>query len=597
MARRERKRLEKLQEQIHAWQTDSERTRQKELWSRIQAADQARIELEAGPSALKSVGFFQRLSDRLSAIFHSVMRLHVFCDPVAAYERSLRSTVTVLTSKARAAHKLRRIVDNPDETVQLESERLTKREDGTDISVADHLRAQIAFKRAVIDRLEQRKGASSRSLDDLMVEVNEEVAGAEKDYKQWYDVLQRPAYFEVFRTSAAPLSDSSSSTPGTRSDVAKAMPDQQQHKESRFARFVKALVGEYSAPILVPLEAFYSYAAFLLVTPNSPVLATAAALIFTLSLTAVGAGAAHFALRSFRHRVVPSSSPQPAGPSGAVESTTNHRMLWAAVAMAAVGVILIYGGADLRAKLPAVDVWTSERSEMESELSRLQSTQLQTDENAEVTAKRDARRAHLERQLVEHDKARQTILRVDFSISDSDEIVAIGIYFALFLAAAATYILKLDPYFEYGLLARYLSDVKTLKRNVRVIQELNERTIENQREEHAISLLDARTKLWLLDKNDPAGLSPYDALAAKDVREPQVAASPATTPPGAGQDAGGSDDKASSAASLDVSSSLGDAWVAERLARYARWYILFFGRSAEEKYSRSFQRAMELASK
>lgn len=597
MAHSDRKRLEKLQEQVHAWQTETERTRQKELWARIQAADQARIELEAGPSALKNVGFLQRTHDRISAIFHSLMRLHVFCDPVVAYEESLKSKVSVLTSKARAAQKLRKILDNPGEDVQLESERLTKREDGSEISVADHLRAQIAFKRAVIDRLEKRQGTTSKSLDDLMAEVNEEVAGAEKDYRQWYDVLQRPAYFEVFRTSAAPLSESSSAS-GTKSDVAKAMPDQQEHKESRFARFIKVLLGEYSAPILVPLEAFYSYAAFLLVTPNSLVLPVAAALIFTLSLTAVGAGAAHFALRSFRHRVVAASSSEQKGTARQIESTTNHRMLWAAVVMTLVGLVLIYGGADLRSKLPAIDVWTSQRADVKSELSALQSADLRPDESVEVTNKRNERRAALEKQLTEHDKARQAILHVDFAISDSDEIVAIGIYFALFLAAAATYILRLDPYFEYGLLARYLADVKTLRRNVRVIQELNERAIEGQRDEHAVSLIDARTKLWLLARDDPAGLSPYDAPKAREEREEEkTTADLGSTAKTAPSDGAGPQGESTTKPNHDVSETLGESWVAERLARYARWYILFFGRSAQAKYSQSFQRALEFAAK
>jgi hypothetical protein len=594
LARTNRKQFEKLQEQFQTWKDETERTRKKKLWARIQIADQARLELEAGPNSLKSVGFLQRMRDRLAAIFHSLLRLHIFCDPVVGYERSLKAKVAVLTSKARAAQTLRKIVDSPDEPVEFDSERLKKREDGTEITLADHWRAQVAFKKAFINRLGRQLGATSKSLDDFLKEVNEEVEDTEKDYKEWYAALQRPAYFEIFRTSAAPLSESTGAAK-SQSDVAKAMPDQEERRQSRFARFLKVLLGEYSAPILVPLEAFYSYAAFLLVTPHNSVLAVAAASIFTLSLTTVGAGAAHFALRSFRHRIVPVETTGSKAPTRAIKSTINRRMLWTSILMATIGLVLIYGGADLRSKLPIVDVWTDERSEILSELAQLQSTQLQTDESPDATNKRNEERTALEKRLVEHDKARQDILRADFSISNSDEIVAIGIYFALFFAAAATYILGLDPYFEYGLLARYLADVRILRRNVRVLQELKEKSIENQREEHEVSLLEARAKLWLLDKDDPAGLSPYESV--QDPEQRQAACRAQAENDKSTDTAAGTQGCPRSDTSQDVAASLGDAWVSDRLARYARWYILFFGRSAQAKCGLTFQRALEQTAK
>lgn len=586
MSRKSDKRLRKLYEKFQAWKVDLERNRHRDLLSRIDSADKAYIDIEAGSKKFIQVTFFQKLTDRSTALWHSAIDLHNYCDPFKSYSTALNGEVKKLDGIANGRSKLRNIINNQTQPLDDDIEKIEKREDGTKISIADKIRSQIAFQKAMLEQRKGEKKISLTMLEGFATALEKETEDVQRDYKRWYRVLRRPDYFEILHVPAVPSSIDHGANSQQKSTAANETGDGE-NKES-WSTKIKRFFVKNSTPLLIPIETAYAYAAFKMITPDDPELTIAAGIIFTALLVLTGAIFANFALRAFQHRIVGDNEPV----EPVIETKLNKRMLIAASIFLLAGMSLIVGGADLRAKIPEIDVWQKERKELRNDYdTALQMLSLDNNMAKEIDYKY--------KKIIDHDKKRQEILAFNGKIDGSDEIIAIGIYLAMFLSAAASYIVSRDPYNEYSILSRYISVARSFKRDIDNSKNLIEQWIQNDHKSSETLILDLRSKLWLLDNNDLLSLSPYDHDANKDKPIDTNAddLDNANSPSSASNSK--PDEKTEGTISEEESvknganNSLGGIWVADRLARYTRWYLLFFGRKATGQWGVSITKALQ----
>lgn len=470
-----------------------------------------------------------------------------------------------MRSEAHSGVRLRRFAKNPEEAEESPNLDFSKKEDGTPVSAADHLRSQIALKKELLTQYQNNDETELAALDEYEESLNADAAQARTEYDAWYKALKRPAYFEVLKVQATPYRQTHLVDSRKSADAPAPESESERGFRARVKSFFKKLIANYS-PALLPIEAVYAYAGFIILTPHDPKLAAVAAAVFAASLALCGAIGANFALRAFVHQVEPAEpGPKPDSPPR-MRIVTRVRIgtLLTAILCFAFGMTLVIGGADLRSKIPHIEEWR--RTEDVLKRQRIDSENVAPDIDTETPSGDATPQVSSDEQqlradtinLEKHEADRDNLLRTDWKIQNSDELIAIGLYFTMLLAAAAYYVFSRDPYIEYAILAENLAQVRTIKSWIQNLRQYNRAYYRNRKDEAEAAILELRSQLWLLNPDDSLALSPYSGTSTAGFRAPNKANA----------------DAKDTQANLSAPSHVISAWIAERVARYTRWYLM-----------------------
>jgi hypothetical protein len=541
-----RDRIKGYEDRLREHEAKATYKRSRNFIDKLSEAEIARTNQEAGPAQFRKVSFGQRMYDRVSALFSARAQLHRYCNPVAAYQARLQATIAMGRDSARAASRLRSMESGQPPVINTIDIEYEFRENGKNITSADHLRAQIALKEGLKILKSKEKEIKLSGLDQYLEHLEDDFRTVKDDYERWQKTLQRPAYFEKvnFRFSAERERDADSA-------------DESAGKSSSLERWITNIVRwtkRNFAVAIVPFEAYYAYAAFSLITPKDHKLALTASIIFAVALGVLGSMAGNFFLRAWRHRI---------GTAG-IERIIHKRNAALLALTSLVALALVVGGADLRSKIPAAQQWQQRADDLNAqEIAALS----EPSEGEAVTDGRSDPVAGITDDIDKHDQKRAELLRFDPRIESSDEIIAYGIYLSVFLAAFGAWVFGRDPYNEYSLCAEALANLRSLRARAATLRDQIEYQAQEERSSQDRAILDFRSRLWLLDRNDPIALSPYD----KEI-DRQANADAGEQPKEAG---------AEQSDPLDLrsdKSTMADHWLFDRVARFARWYVWFGGK-------------------
>ena len=550
-----KKRIKEHTAKLREHQAKADAKRARNAIDRMAAAAEARAADAAGPTEFRRVTLPQRMYDRLAAFLDSRSKLSEWVSPVTAYETKLRVRVELSRDAARAWERLGTLETGRPPSINVIDVEYDFRENGKVITPADHLRAQIALKEAEKALRTTEKDLQLTGLDQYCLGVEEEFQKVREDYEKWQKLLQRPAYFEKVSFRFSPRKGEEAGADGGE-------------KRGRLERWFEAagrMVKRNFAVAIAPFEAYYAYAAFSLITPDDHKLALTASIVFAVALGILGSIAGNLYLRSWRHRVT----------EGRIEARIHGRnaVLLGLTCIAAAA--LVVGGADLRSKIPHAQQWEREQADLKDAATSALRSPLDPDAPSNGAAD-DAAKA--EQAVTRHYKERGEILAFDPRVDTSDEMIAYGIYLSVFLAAFCTWLFGRDPYNEYSLCAEALASLRRLRAQAATVRDGIEHDAQAERSMHEQLILDLKSRLWLLDRMDPIGLSPY-----ADSAQRQANADAGELPPAAANaEATLTPEKARSS----------DHWLPDRVGRYARWFVRFGGTIREED-RKTIEQALE----
>lgn len=210
-----------------------------------------------------------------------------------------------------------------------------------------------------------------------------------------------------------------------------------------------------------------------MLTPDKPSAAFAGALIFVGVLGLIGALSGHILVRMRINRVAPVTD----GADGEFKVTTEINKFYAFIFcfIFFVSIFLTYTGASLRAIVPEATTLRESVDRLYSDRKKIQNQIIDDvfSTDAAAVVKLKSQRDEIDKKIKEYSDARDDLRKKFFTLSTTDGLVAMGIYLVIVLAPSLTYIIRKDPYFEYGLVADRLNLLYSLKvdfENIHLIQ-------------------------------------------------------------------------------------------------------------------------------
>ena len=563
-----------------------ERRVQSCLQKELLAASIARLKGRSGRDAWSEVRQWQKFADFWSGLIDALCGRHKLYDVVEAYRGSLQDTVNLSKLRQEAADGLQRWTRYGfDRDVTSDDMGIKKhREDGSKITEQDRLLARIAVLQAQIALIETTVDTlSDTTTGDYEAAIDEEEAENRPFYDRWHRYLQRPAYFE--RVSADVRAEAEASAVARRAVGSDEAHDRKvpslETTVGFFGRLTNAFKNAAGAgtqnainvamPLLIPVEAYFTFPAFEVLTPDNFGAALAGCLTFTGALAGTGMISAYCYRRIFRHTLVSDE----AGNDTVVVHKSASWAVFLSIAFP-VAMLLVIGGADLRAKIPVMSDWLDVQASLDARhLSLID--RIGTDPtNPRVQKERE----DLEKAQIDHARAREGTLKFGSGALHSDAAIGLGIYAFLVLLGALKVLMSTDPYFEYHLLSISMRVNRENRLRIAASRDYAEHWRKALMYRCSEKLNALRVQLWLAAPSDPLALAPMDDpadTATVDRHAATTADDSADTEP---------------APDMDTDVSFGAIWVRMRLRNYIRSYTLLRGKALAAKWPESLRKAM-----
>lgn len=563
------------------------------------AADATKLRAASGTDERSRVTRGQRREDFWTAISDAIFARHEAYDVVKAYRRKLRDEVAVAKVRSRAGKMLRRLwkfgLDDepPEEAPEAEGQR----SDGEPITERDQLLAAIAGLQSRIELLKEADDvdeAAHETAFNLLIQKEEELH--EPLFKEWHETLKRPAFFERVSEEAQAQAEAASRKAEETRESEGGRPSRPTlsmiERQLKSLRGIVDSVSQNAVTYAIPIEALFTYPAFRVLTPNNAPAAIAGSILFTGALAGAGICAALCYRRGFKSTVV-------VRPDG---TKTIHRQAsgsWLSFATIAtlIGVVLVVGGADLRAKIPAMSDWLADHASLELRADTLQRHEAKAPNDPRVTAERSA----YEADVTAHKERREKTLQFGSDTLHADEVVGWGVYAFLMIVGAVKVLISTDPIFEYHLLATTVRGNREVRLRLAAERDawaaFQRFNLANATKE----LNDLRIRLWLIAPEDPLALAPQ-APEGSPAAAPSTSADTASSPPEAmppKEPAPATTSSESAETKPDETSdsdhklpAYGEVWVRERLRNYVRAYMILRRKSLVKRWANSVASAM-----
>jgi hypothetical protein len=363
---------------------------------------------------------------------------------------------------------------------------------------------EIDIKLASIDN-DLAQSAKEREWTLSLVEP--ERARAEEEYLRWREIMGRPAFADKLDTPFGKALEEREQAPADDAASEASPAVGPQTFLAAFARAIGAAITQSIREVrnflrdryhwlFVGPEIWFSQPAMEVLLRGRADVAIAAAAVYTLALAALGATGGIFLKRSKETRLVQDGE-------GQWRKETRVRPMQLAYATSALmfGVIMAYGGAQLRSVLPEIDA-VNDRI-----------VQLQADRTTAIAAGTPLS----ESIATELDNLRQERLHImERSINvfeRRDSLLAFFFYLALFAIFAYKQIIRFDPDFSYAIVAE--QHLRARKFTIEIESELKFR--EKELEARRTELVAQRTHLNAVE----VAVEEYDqaiARAEEDIR-------------------------------------------------------------------------------
>lgn len=206
--------------------------------------------------------------------------------------------------------------------------------------------------------------------------------------------------------------------------------------------------------VSIPVEIVFTWPAFEVVLETTPLLAQAAAIVFTLCMLGLGLGIGIFLSHALKHEIVP----DPTKPSGLkVKGRWDAFQVGCACTFLLLGLIGAVVGAQLRSLIPEATHIRTEKIDIALAREKMDATQ--SENLLDVAAGQQAERAALETRSREVQKRHDNLLTADFRfLGTVDGRFALFIYLTILLSAVAKKRLERDPILEYEVAARHFAE-------------------------------------------------------------------------------------------------------------------------------------------
>jgi hypothetical protein len=579
----------KKDEVDHAIEQDRKQRRlrhlelEKDLENRRHEAHRRRWTLDEGPRTqlnwFETVSFSERCSDRWHAICDALTLQHRWSDPVLAYDEKLATKIETARAKMRIKWASSNSIEegghdfgNDDYTKETRQREIAEK------------RAEVVIAQQKLENLEKLEGEIGNQHVTALHELySQELTKERIVFDQWVKKLNRPSYhdrlgdIQTWFKSKVPREADKSPPP---------------HADSIWQR-AKMKLGKLfnSAPyILVPAEVFFALPGFEFLTKDDKFAALMGAVIFTALLALLGHASAMFLIRGVINRVDDSD--------GAGSTLYRPRPLTVAFLLLASAVFMSFAGADLRGKLPDIAALDKREAQWVDAVAQVRAQSI-NDINRERTEAIAAERAKLATQRAEIDEAQRKLYDLNYSLEKTDKMIALWVYFALFLVSAGRVILSRDPIFEYELAASTVREREGALRYIEAVKEAERRYWRELVHGLRNNIAHRRAELGKIAPEDPLALpevrSEDGEARAKENKTTEQSHKAAVHEIGSAHGKHGSDgargnvvalssevgpqanDKSaeSSNPAVETFEKLSYAWRRDRLQRYTQWYGCF----------------------
>lgn len=371
------------------------------------------------------ISFFNNVYDMLFGILHAALGSYKYYKPIRQYKIYLEKIVDSHRDLLVAWIEWRKFkTDKIDEALGVLSD--------------DDLRKKISYLEIVKTELEQKLTAAKETKlprnDELETYYNE----TKKRYSNWYSALGRPSFVEIFDFKKL------FSVSNTSSDANKTN------------RMLFSLFFKTSPWIIMPLEAFFAYPAFQFITSKQIEFAIPASIMYVMILYGMGICFGMAMIRSRISKVEEISiQSNPEQKKFAIKSKINVYYSTIACLPLLAACIIVITGASLRAMVYDINHYNSigstllqSREKLDENLSRVK--RLQLDDKIE-SIKNEIK--EVESSIKENEANLNNLRLITFFPAQTDWWVSFGMYIGLFLLSLISYLVKLDSYYEYGLIA------------------------------------------------------------------------------------------------------------------------------------------------
>jgi len=575
-----RSRLEKEQRELLKKRATVSRQIDSVLQDELLVSESARLRAVAGKDALGRVNTFQKLHDRWCAISDALRNRHELYDVIRAYEAFLEDAAEAEKLRYKSARLLRFMSEkgiDQDFSKKLQDEEFL-REDGSKITDADKIKSRMLALQAAIkllnDFIKSIQHTGETQYEKYLLQEEGKFLPL---YEKWQAYLQRPAYSENISAAIKSMAESSFRT--TDNKVEQSIEDTASimQKAVSAIRSVSDAISGLSLGFAVPIEASFTYPAFAVLNPDNALFALSGCFIFTCSLVGCGYATTACFRKGIRNTV---EEVQPSRYKIISHKSTS----WLAFSglMFCAGLVLIISGADLRAKIPAMTEWTQAYDSLttdQDEYNRYQS--INPTDTASIKEKSD----EIEKKRRTLSDERKTIFLFGSQEVHSDELIALGIYAFLFFLGGIKNLTSTDPFFEYHLLAAYLTSISECKLRLANFRDALMTSNNQQIAEHNKKLTDLRADLWLLDPTDNLALSRNDHQLDSDGGGASVSNL------GYSQSPGSKESKSAEEEDL-TKTDFDKIWIKQRLRTYVRMFTCLRGKSLKQHCANSLTRAM-----
>jgi len=509
----------------------------------------------------------ERLTDRVSAIFDALSRVHRSADPIVAYDKKLGDEIEVARNSMRVSRAMSNTIDSGKPGL-----------DGFEIDPDDKALA-IRVKRADV-ALAQEQLKNQKIIEEeigttyfaaLEAALKERMIKDRVIFDKWASKLGRPSYQDRLGDLRAWFKDKAGTTAEQPNAESSSMWDR---LKLRFGK-----IFNIAPVVLVPAEAFFAFPAFQFLTPNDRLAALAGALIFTGLLALLGHAFAMFLVRGFPNHLDDSD----------ITLLTRYRWrpLFSAVVMLSCAILLSFSGADLRSKLPGIAALEKKTEALALKQSQITARAL-SDKDLAARAEIASAQQQLDIEEEGVDQRRVELLQLKYTLDTSDKIVALCVYFAMFIVSGVRVILSRDPIFEYELATLTIRELEDGLSRIEVAREALRLHWRNSIHQLRDQLARCQAQLGVYDPGDPLAIpasqqshpcglenSTKDDVNSAQGSTSAVTKTPASSAGSAKTDSPETDLGKSSNPAVMTFDKFSVAWRRDRVRRYAMWYGAF----------------------
>lgn len=390
---------------------------------------------------------FQSLSDRISAIIHSLFRFHEKCNPFELYNNKLTSQINFFITKREIG--LHFTKTNAENMTLANNSRTRKVMHCKIASLAE----EVNEKKKELEEAEKTDLFKEGEFNSLFKDI-------EKRYNSWYKALGRPPYYETFNYRSLFQLTGFNKISG-EGEVSGG--------DGKVKSWIANKISKYLVSVLYlayPAEVYFALPAFQFITPENKHAAIAGALILVVMLAVMGYFTGLILLRSRTNYISQGSSDSDITGPQSIKSNTSiyNTTLLCLIVLASLTVVMT--GTALRTLVYDVERNMDEVKEINDKIDKLndERNRYYIDGFNDAGDKLGVELRSLDDKRYRLIKDRESFRFKGIFPRTTDGYLALAIYLVLYLSPVLHVLISRDPYPEYHLLSIQMNNISEAKR-------------------------------------------------------------------------------------------------------------------------------------